>query len=95
MDLRQGDKVEYGAVRRVHVAQTLVAALTTPAAEAKTVEVFSSEGPVIDDWDQAFAALTRDPGGSDALDGALDPATLPLASEPADIQAVIQRLWTP
>lgn len=37
------DKVEYGGVRRDHVAETVVQALHTPEAVGRTVEVFSAE----------------------------------------------------
>jgi uncharacterized protein YbjT (DUF2867 family) len=56
VELRQGDRTEYGPVRREHVAETLVQAICSPSAIAKTVEVFSTDGAPIGDWDAAFGA---------------------------------------
>ncbi len=76
VDLRQGDRVDYGVVRRTHVAQTLVEALSASSAVGRTVEVFSSDGPPLTDWQAAFAALDPDVVSADSLDGAHDSATL-------------------
>jgi uncharacterized protein YbjT (DUF2867 family) len=89
VDLRQGDQTEYGPVRRVHVAETLLQALLTPAAVGRTVEVFSTNGVPVTDWDAAFAATDADQPG--ALDGAHDPTELPLGAEPERVRADLRR----
>jgi uncharacterized protein YbjT (DUF2867 family) len=70
VDLRQGDLTEYGPARREHVAETLVQALRTPEATGRTVEVFSTDGRPVTDWDTSFGAT--DPDQPRAFDGAHD-----------------------
>jgi uncharacterized protein YbjT (DUF2867 family) len=89
VDLRQGDATEYGPVRRVHVAETLVQALRSPSAIGRTIEVFSTDGAPVTDWDAAFTATDADRPG--ALDGAHDPTELPLQSEPERVRADLRR----
>jgi uncharacterized protein YbjT (DUF2867 family) len=89
VDLRQGDRTEYGPVRREHVAEVLVQALRTPSALGKTVEVFSTDGAPVTDWGSAFAAATPDQPG--ALDGAEDRPGVPPDREPAGVQADLRR----
>jgi uncharacterized protein YbjT (DUF2867 family) len=89
IDLRQGDLTEYGPVRRVHVAETLVHALSTSTAVGRTVEVFSVDGPPVSDWQAALGATRPDQPGS--LDGVLDRPGLPLDSEPERVQADLRR----
>ena len=89
VDLRQGDQTEYGPVRRIHVVETLVQALRTPAAVGRTVEVFSTDGPPVTDWDATFTATEADQPG--ALDGIRDPTDLPLEAEPESVRADLQR----
>lgn len=88
-DLRQGDDVDYGPVRREHVAEVLVQALNTPAAVGRTLEVFSSEGQPIADWAAAFASLVGDEPMS--LDGAKDRTTLPIEHEPSRVRADLNK----
>jgi len=90
VDLRQGDLTDYGLVRREHVAETLVQALNTPAAIRRTVEVFSTDGPAITDWETAFAGTDADQPGS--LDGAHDRPGRPADSEPEPVRADLSRL---
>ncbi len=85
VDLRQGDRTEYGPVRREHVADVLVHALRTQSALARTVEVFSTRGAPVSDWEAAFTATSPDAPG--ALDGILDRQGAPLEREPARVQA--------
>jgi uncharacterized protein YbjT (DUF2867 family) len=85
VDLRQGDTTEYGPVRRVHVAEVIDHALHTADARSRTVEVFSTDGPAIEDWSAAFAATAPDTPGS--LDGALDRTGPDLEHEPNSVQA--------
>jgi uncharacterized protein YbjT (DUF2867 family) len=89
VDLRQGDRTEYGPVRREHVAEVLVQALRTPSALGRTVEVFSAAGAAISDWNAAFAATTPDHPG--ALDAAQDRPGVPADHEPARFQADLAR----
>jgi len=91
-DLRQGDRVEYGPVRRQHVAEVLVQAVLTPEAAGRTVEIFSTDGEQISDWARAFAATDPDPFPNPALDGVLDAPTLPLDDEPAQVRAELDRI---
>jgi uncharacterized protein YbjT (DUF2867 family) len=93
IDLRQGDRSEYGPVRREHVAEVLVQALRTPSAVGRTVEVFSTEGSPVSDWPGAFAAATADRPGS--LDGAEDQAGVPLDGEPERFRRDLERLSAP
>lgn len=90
-DLRQGDAVGYGPVRREHVAETLVQAVLSPAAAGRTLELFSADGDPVTDWNAAFAALDPDPEPNPGLDGAHDPATLPIADEPPAVRAELDR----
>jgi uncharacterized protein YbjT (DUF2867 family) len=89
VDLRQGDLVDYGPVRRKHVAETLVQALRTPAATGRTVEVFSTEGPAVTDWETAFAGTDADQPGS--LDGAHDRPAPPADNEPERVRTDLRR----
>jgi uncharacterized protein YbjT (DUF2867 family) len=91
-DLRQGDRVEYGPVRRDHVAEVLVQAVLTPVAAGRTLEVFSADGGEIADWPTALADLDPDPNPNRSLDGIHDAATLPLAGEPAQVRADLDRI---
>lgn len=85
VDLRQGDRTEYGPVRREHVAETLVQGLHTSTAVGRTVEVFSVDGSPTTDWTGAFAST--DPDLPTSLDGALDAPGLTLDREPERVQA--------
>jgi uncharacterized protein YbjT (DUF2867 family) len=89
VDLRQGDTTDYGPVRREHVAQTLAHALHTPGAIGRTVEVFSTDGPPITDWDAAFADTEGDDVTS--LDGARDPRGPVVDQEPVRIGTDLRR----
>jgi uncharacterized protein YbjT (DUF2867 family) len=91
-DLRQGDTVEYGPVRREHVAEVLVQALLTSGSVGRTLEVFSAAGDAITDWTAAFAGLDPDPTRNPSLNGAHDAATLPLVAEPARVRAELDRI---
>lgn len=89
--LHQGDvdiEVRRG-VRRSHIAQALVAALTTPAADHTTLELFSDPGAPSTTWDDAFAALVRDNAAT--LSGGAD-AGLTLDDEPRRVRADVAAL---
>ena len=89
VDLRQGDLLEYAAVRREHVAETLVQALRHRGARARTVEVFSTDGPPVTDWGAAFEGTDPDRPGS--LDGVHDRPGLPVDREPDQVRADLRR----
>ena len=91
-DLRQGDDTEYGPVRREDVAETLVQALHVSTAIGRTVEVFSIEGPPLEDWAGAIAATDPDTPG--LLDGAHDKPGPPLDHEPPTVRADLHRWAT-
>lgn len=87
--LQQGDTGS-GSVSAQHVAAVLLHGVLTSAADRRTVEVFTTTGPPLEDWDAALAATN--PDQAERLDGAHDPATLPVISEPADIRADLATL---
>lgn len=87
--LRQGDATEYGPVRREHVAQTLAHAIHEPGAVGRTVEVFSTDGPAITNWDAAFGGTDADEPG--ALDGAHDRPGPQVDREPDRIRTDLHR----
>jgi uncharacterized protein YbjT (DUF2867 family) len=89
VDLRQGDTTDYGPVRREHIAQTLAHAVEEPSADGRTVEVFSTDGPAIVDWNAAFARTERDHATS--LDGALDRPGPAVDQEPARVRTDLRR----
>lgn len=91
-ELEQGDATPLGAMRGVqrrHIAAALVEAVRTPVAAGRTLELFSGPGAPVDDWPEAFAALEADT--PDRLDGARDPAGLPLAEEPAVVREDLRK----
>ncbi|MEU6246949.1 SDR family oxidoreductase [Glycomyces sp. NPDC047010] len=89
-DTRRAGSPADGAIARDQIAQVLVASLTSPGAERKTLELVAEAGPGQDDLEPLFAALEADPEG--AWDAVLDPDTLPLGAEPAAVTAEIDRL---
>ncbi|MCB8902067.1 MULTISPECIES: SDR family oxidoreductase [unclassified Streptomyces] len=82
--LDQGGTAD-GGVARTQIAETLIRALLEDTALSKTFELTAVEGPEQTDWSTLFAPLKPDDAGS--VDGVLDPHTLPLDAEPADIRA--------
>jgi uncharacterized protein YbjT (DUF2867 family) len=90
VDLRQGDLTEYGPVRREHVAEVLVQALHNPNATGRTIEVFSTVGPSVTNWDAAFAATEPDAPG--ALEGVHDRPGLPIDGEPERVRHDLNRV---
>lgn len=91
----QGDKPlagnpSDGAIARRQIAEVLVRSLSSQDALRKTFELHSEKGAEQEDYDPLFAALATDPSG--ALDGARDPANMPLDKEPAQIVADMDRV---
>ncbi|MCJ1674474.1 MULTISPECIES: SDR family oxidoreductase [unclassified Rathayibacter] len=89
-DTRRSGSPADGAIARDQLARVLVAALTDPAAEGRTFELFDERGPEQDDLSPLFAALDTDPARS--VDGVLDQANLPLEQEPAPVRADLDRV---
>ncbi len=81
----QGDKRLVGApsdgqISRRLLARVLVRSLRSEAALRKTFELHSETGSEQKDYDTVFAPLQADAPGS--VDGARDPANMPLEGEP-------------
>ncbi|WP_101524973.1 SDR family oxidoreductase [Nocardioides houyundeii] len=89
-DKRRSGGPSDGAVARDQIARVLLAALTCPAAERKTLELIAEAGSEQEDLDPLFGALVADP--PDGYDGPLDPDTLPLAAEPDRVRAELDAL---
>ncbi len=79
-DTRRAGSPADGVIARDQIGQVLVASLTSPGAERKTLELVAETGPAQDDLEPLFAALESDREGD--WDAVLDPDTLPLADEP-------------
>jgi uncharacterized protein YbjT (DUF2867 family) len=77
-----------GVVSRAQIAQTLVASLTSPAADRKTLELVAETGPAPNDLDPLFAALQPDRVG--AIDGVQDRDNMPLEQEPPEVLAELR-----
>ena len=90
IDLRQGDLVTgQPGVDRHHIAQVLLEGITTPSGARRTVEVFSTTGSPVTDFETLFAATRPDEPG--ALDGVLDTNNVPLEEEPEQVRDDIAR----
>ena len=86
-DTRRDGSPKDGAIARAQIARVLLAGLSSPEADHKTLELVAETGPEQTDVAPLFAALRADPVG--AYDGVLDPDTLPLDAEPAEVTAEI------
>lgn len=73
-----------GVVSRRAIARTLVRALLSDSAVAKTLELTTAPGSSITDLDRAFADLRSDLSG--CVDGVLDRDSLPLKDESGDVR---------
>ena len=73
---------------RRQIAQVLVHSLGSEAALNKTLELVAERGPASGDLDRLFGALRADRPG--ALDAVLDEPNMPLAAEPARVQADLE-----
>ena len=87
-DTRTAGSPADGVIARAQIAEVLVASLTSDAATDTTLELVAEQGPAQSDLDPLFAALDRDTG----LDGAHDVDNLPVAEEPADVRADLDRV---
>ncbi|AGP30278.1 SDR family oxidoreductase [Corynebacterium terpenotabidum] len=76
-----------GVIARSQIADVLVAALTSDAAAGKTCELVAEHGPAQQDLDPMFDALEAD----GPLDPPQDTANMPLADEPAEVRADLER----
>ena len=82
-DRRWASDPSDGVVSRAQIAQVLLASLTSPAADHKTLELVAEDGPAQTDLEPLFEALQPDPTGT--LDGVLDRNNMPLADEPPNV----------
>ncbi|MFJ3034676.1 SDR family oxidoreductase [Curtobacterium pusillum] len=92
---RQGDTHQTGGpadgvIPRRQIARVLVESLTSPEADHRTFELVAERGPEQEDLGPVFAALPVDEDG--ALDGALDPANLPVDQEPQRVRDDLDRV---
>lgn len=87
-DTRHAGSPADGAIARSQIAEVLVASLTSDAALGKTFELVAGHGVAQPDLDPLFAALAADV----ELDGARDEDNMPVASEPADVLADLERI---
>ncbi|MFC9461268.1 NAD(P)H-binding protein [Streptomyces sp. NPDC056983] len=79
-----------GGIARDQIAETLVQSLLTHAALGKTFELIATEGSQQADWAKLFGALKSDEPGS--VDGALDPADLPVEGEPPTLRTELEAI---
>lgn len=86
-DTRHAGSPADGAIARSQIADVLVSSLTSDDANGKTFELVAEHGPAQTDLDPLFAALAADRD----LDGAEDDDNMPVASEPADVVADLER----
>jgi uncharacterized protein YbjT (DUF2867 family) len=87
--LGQGDRGS-GAVRREQVAEVLVRSLLTGTAVGRTFELFAVDGAPPSDWGALFATTAADHPGY--LDGAADPADVPLDADDARLRRDVTAL---
>ena len=91
----QGDKALAGSpadgvIARRQLAEVLVRSLRSEEALRKTFELHAERGEQQEDFDPLFAALEPDAAGT--LDGARDPANMPLDEEPQTIRDALATL---
>jgi len=84
-DTRRDGSPKDGAIARDQIARVLLAGLTSPDADHKTLALVAETGTEQADLGPLFAELRADTSG--AYDGVLDPDTLPLDAEPAEVLA--------
>ena len=75
---------------RRHIAQVLLEGIAQPSGARRTVEIFSTTGEPVTDFEALFAATQPDEPG--VLDGVLDTNNVPLTEEPTQVQEDIARL---
>lgn len=83
-----------GAIAREQLAETLVAALSVPEAEFKTIELFAKQGERTQDFRRLFSSAMAD-RATENFDAINDPNNRPLKQEPApvvnDLASLVQR----
>lgn len=89
-DTRRAGNSSDGVVSRRQIAQVLVASLLSAEADHKTFELVAVRGAAQRDIDLPFAAIDADK--PDTLDGARDPATLPIGDEPQAVLDDVERV---
>ncbi|MBV0893208.1 SDR family oxidoreductase [Paracoccus sp. Z118] len=89
-DSRQTGTPRDGVIARDQLALVLVRSLRSDAARGKTFELVAEHGPEQPDYDTVFGPLEADAPGT--LDGARDTPNMPLADEPAQVIADLERI---
>ncbi|MBT2496174.1 SDR family oxidoreductase [Microbacterium sp. ISL-59] len=87
-DTRTSGSPADGVISREQLAEVLLAALTSDAANGKTFELVAERGPAQTDLEPLFAALAPDTG----LDGAKDAENMPVSEEPAAVRDDLDRI---
>ena len=87
-DNRRAGNSSDGVIARSQIADVLVASLTSPGADKKTLELVAEAGPSQSNLEPLFAELDSDR----ELDGPSDIANQPLADEPASVLADLDRI---
>ena len=87
-DKRRAGNSSDGVIARSQIADVLVASLTSPAADRKTLELVAETGPAQRDLEPLFAALDSDR----ELDGPGDVDNQPVDDEPAPVRADLDRI---
>ncbi len=91
IDLRQGDLVTgQPGVDRRHIAHVLLEGAVQTSGTRRTVEIFSTTGEPVTDFEALFAVTRPDEPG--ALDGVLDTGNVLLTEEPTQVQDDIAKL---
>lgn len=89
-DRRQTGTPRDGVIARDQLASVLVRSLRSDAARGKTFELVAEQGTEQDNYDTVFGPLVADAPG--ALDGACDAQNIPLADEPAQVIADLEKI---
>jgi uncharacterized protein YbjT (DUF2867 family) len=85
-DTRRTGSPADGVVARRQIARVLVDALTSHAADRKTLELVAEGGPEQVDLEPVFDALDAD----DGIDGVRDPENQPISREPVQVQRELE-----
>lgn len=90
-DTRKSGTAQDGVIARADIAEVLVSCLDISESNRKTFELVAEQGARQSDIEPLFSALEADKVG--ALDGARDPANMPLADEPQQIAIELEALF--
>lgn len=92
-DTRHAGDSSDGVISRRQIAQVLVTALSSPAAQGKTFELVAEDGPAPTDLEPLFSALRDD--DPHVLDAVLDTPNMPLDDEPAQVREDLDTVCRP